>query len=102
MVSPATNEPPLADTTGCANGNDGRYARSQIHPAIMISNFAESASAASREPRSGNNTVDVERLSDKHVTRPVRRPRFALLTKVSFEQAPSPHEGGRLCRLAGW
>lgn len=42
----------LAGTTGCANGNDGRYVRSQIHPAIMISDCAESASAASREPRS--------------------------------------------------
>lgn len=35
----------LAGTTGCANGNDGRYVRSQIHPAIMISDCAEPASA---------------------------------------------------------
>ncbi|TIU52064.1 MAG: hypothetical protein E5W19_02510 [Mesorhizobium sp.] len=42
----------LAGTTGCANGNDGRYAPSQTHPDIMISDCAEPASAASREPRS--------------------------------------------------
>ncbi|RWE31182.1 hypothetical protein [Mesorhizobium sp.] len=35
----------LAGTTGCANGNDGRYVRSQIHPAIMSSDCAEPASA---------------------------------------------------------
>jgi len=39
----------MARTTGCANGNGGRYAGSQIHPAIMISDCAESASAASRQ-----------------------------------------------------
>ncbi|WP_348527745.1 hypothetical protein [Mesorhizobium sp.] len=35
----------MAGTTGRANGNDGWYVRSQIHPAIMISDCAEPASA---------------------------------------------------------
>lgn len=63
----------LAGTTGCANGNDGRYVRSQIHPAIMISDCAEPASAY-RESLA----------RPAHLQRQQDRPRGAAIRRMSL------------------
>ncbi|WP_292269780.1 hypothetical protein [Mesorhizobium sp.] len=95
MVSPVTNEPPL--------GRHDWQRQRKRRPVRALPNPSSHHDFRLRRIRLGGIAraplvlrilkgykTDVERLSDKHVARPVRQPRFALLTKASFEQAPSP------------